>query len=284
MRFLNDAVLRARPSESLTLEEMRASLPAIFAPQPHESRSDRYVYVSTEEVLGALMAEGFLPVEARVARSRDQGRAGFAKHMVRLRKDAADLKVGDTYFETILKNAHDGSACYDASAGLWRLLCLNGMAVGEGTVSSVHIRHSGNRDRQIGAVVEGAYQLIEQAPMVMDAPRLWPSIELTRDEQMVYADAARTLRFGDAQGEVDTPITAEQLLLPRRPQDSGRDLWTTFNVVQENAIKGGLRAAFRDDRQRWRRMSTREVKGIDADIKLNRALWTVASEMAKLKA
>jgi hypothetical protein len=31
-------------------------------------------------------------------------------------------------------------------------------------------------------------------------------------------------------------------------------------------------------------MSTREVTSIDGDLKLNRALWQLGSEMAKLKA
>ena len=57
------------------------------------------------------------------------------------------------------------------------------------------------------------------------------------------------------------------------------DLWTTFNRVQENMIKGGVpgRSA------RGRRMTTRGVAGVNENVKLNRALWTLADEFAKLK-
>ena len=32
-----------------------------------------------------------------------------------------------------------------------------------------------------------------------------------------------------------------------------------------------------------RRVSTREIKGIDQDVRLNRALWTLAEKMAELR-
>ena len=62
--------------------------------------------------------------------------------------------------------------------------------------------------------------------------------------------------------------------------DRAPDLWTTFNRVQENIIKGGVRGR----NATGKRVTTRAVNGIDQDIKLNRALWVLAEEMRKLKA
>jgi hypothetical protein len=70
----------------------------------------------------------------------------------------------------------------------------------------------------------------------------------------------------------------------RRGDDTGSDLWTTLNRVQENSIRGGLRGVTRDANGRRQVRRTREVTGIDQDVKLNRALWTLAEEMRKLKA
>jgi hypothetical protein len=274
-------ILRAPQSGSLTLDEMRKSLPAIFATDQHESRSDKYVFVNTEDVLAGLMREGFAPTEARVSHTRDEGRQGYTKHLVRMRpqSDMRDLQVGDAFFEVHLRNAHDGTSSYVLGAGLFRLLCRNGLAVDSGTIESVRVRHCGNRERQLKQVVDGARRIIEQAPAALEAPRVWPTISLSRDEQKVFAEAAHTVRFGDAEGNVDTPITPEQLLHPRRPQDEGSDLWRTFNRVQENVIRGGLQGS-----NRRRGVPTREVRSIDTDLRLNRALWRLASEMAKLKA
>jgi len=62
--------------------------------------------------------------------------------------------------------------------------------------------------------------------------------------------------------------------------DRAPDLWTTFNRVQENIIKGGVRGR----NATGKRTTTRAVNGIDQGVKLNRALWVLAEEMRKLKA
>jgi hypothetical protein len=94
------------------------------------------------------------------------------------------------------------------------------------------------------------------------------------------AEAAHVLRFADADGDINTPIRPDQLLIPRRRDDRANDLWTTFNVVQENVIKGGLSAMGRDANGRRRRTTTRQVNGIDQDVRLNKALFVLAERMA----
>ena len=113
----------------------------------------------------------------------------------------------------------------------------------------------------------------------------WKQIQLSRAEQTIMAEAAHTVRFADSEGHVDTPIRADQLLTVRRREDSSADLWNTFNNVQENVIRGGLhgREAWTPENRRPRRVTTRAVNGIDQDVKLNRALWTIAEKMAELK-
>ena len=76
----------------------------------------------------------------------------------------------------------------------------------------------------------------------MDAAGEWSGIHLSAPEQVALARAAHHLRFADAKGNVSTPIPPEQLLRPRRKEDSGDDLWSTFNCIQENTLKGGLSA------------------------------------------
>jgi hypothetical protein len=105
-------------------------------------------------------------------------------------------------------------------------------------------------------------------------------VTLDRDEQLLLADAARTVRLGDADGNVTSPISAGQFLNPRRFEDRRDDLWSTFNVIQENAIRGGLTAYNRDTN---RLTTIRPINSIDGDVKLNKALWQLGAEFAKLK-
>ena len=86
------------------------------------------------------------------------------------------------------------------------------------------------------------------------------------------------------------------LTLPRRYEDRNAaaptlprpDLWHTMNVVQENAIRGGLHGtqwSTNPDtgRREHKRITTREIRGIDQDVRLNKALWSLSEKMATLK-
>jgi len=132
-------------------------------------------------------------------------------------------------------------------------------------------------------VVEGSYAVLDDARRALDAAEAWRGVMLSRDEQRAFGEAARVLRFGDAEGNTDAPFTPEQMPAPRRVEDAGDELWRVFNRVQENTIRGGLTAWGRDAQNRPRRVTSREVTGIDGDVRLNRALWTLTERMAELK-
>ncbi len=125
--------------------------------------------------------------------------------------------------------------------------------------------------------------MLDDARRALDAAEAWQGVALSHDEQRAFGEAARALRFGDAEGDADTPITPEQLLVPRRAEDAGDDLWRVFNRVQENVIRGGLTAWRCDAQGRPRRVTSRAVTGIDGDVRLNRALWQLAERMAEIK-
>jgi len=70
---------------------------------------------------------------------------------------------------------------------------------------------------------------------------------------------------------------------PRRREDVGQSLWTSFNVIQENLIRGGLPGRRQTADGHIRRSRTRPINAIDQNVGLNRALWTLAEEMRRLK-
>jgi hypothetical protein len=271
-----------RNAEPLTEDQMRQYSPSIFADAAHDSRSARYTYIPTIDVVRGLVKEGFHPVSVRQSRTRDESRQDFTKHMIRFRRDGAQYAaVGDTLPEVVLVNSHDGTSSYQLDAGLFRLVCLNGMVVNSGTIAKVKVPHKGD---VLGQVIEGAFEVIDASVKALEAPRQWSQLQLAAPEKMALAEAAHVLRFADAEGNVETPIRPDQMLQRRRYDDTGSDLWTTFNTIQENTIKGGLHAIGRDANNRPRRVTTRAVNGIDQDVKLNKALWVLAERMAQLKA
>jgi len=287
---------RSIPQTALTLDQLRTLVPSAFAAGKHESRSDKFTYIPTGDVIAGLMHEGFQPFKAVQSRSRIPGKTEFTKHMIRFRHvdSLSALKVGDTVPEVVIVNAHDGTAAYSISEGLWRLVCSNGLMVPDSIVQSLKIPHRGNI---VDEVIEGSFQIVQQSEKALAKVEEFTQLRLTDGEQDAFADAARELRFADAEGKIQTPVTAAQLLRPRRREDMdsternwnrpAHDLWTTVNVVQEHVIKGGdtgTKTAI-DEHGRFtrRRATTREVKNIDMDMRLNRALFTLAERMATLK-
>jgi len=269
-------------ARALTEDELRRAAPSIFATSAHESRSERFQPIPTIEVLRGLMAEGFVPVGAKQSNSRDGSKVNYTKHMIRLRRIDTDKRyeVGGTVCEMLLKNANDGTSAYDLMAGLFRIQCLNSLVAQLSTLDSVKVRHSGD---VMGKVIEGTYRVMDAAEKALAAPADWSGVRLNRDEREIFAEAAHTIRFADHEGNVDTAIKPAQLLIPRRYDDRADDLWTTFNVAQENVIRGGLRGVGRDANGHRRRTTTRAVNGIDQDVKLNKALWVLTEKMAQLK-
>ncbi|HLJ26583.1 MAG TPA: DUF932 domain-containing protein [Candidatus Angelobacter sp.] len=267
-------------NQPLTLDQIGQLAPSAIAITAHSSRSDRYAYIPTLQIIQGMEKAGFLPFSAKQSRTRLEDRRDFTKHMIRFRHVSQEVQVGGSFPEVVLINSHDGTSAYKLMAGIFRLVCSNGLVVASSMQDSITVRHQGNI---IQAVVEGSTRIIEAAPKMLDAVNNWTGLMLTAGEQQVFAEAAHSIRFGDEEGKTDTPIKPAQLLQARRTSDTRNDLYTTLNRIQENVIRGGVRALGHDAAGHLRRTTTREVKGIDQDVKLNRALWTLAEKMAQIK-
>jgi hypothetical protein len=269
-----------RGDQPLSEEQMRVAAPSIFAQGKHASRSERYTYIPTIDVLRGLRKEGFEPFMVAQGASRIEGKAEFTKHMIRMRH-AGQAKTRPEANEIILINSHDGASSYQMLAGIFRYICCNGLVVGD-VVEDLRIPHKGNVQSD---VIEGAFRVLDEFEAVDQHTEAMKALQLEPTEQIAFASAALALRFGERVGQVDgahppAPVTAEQLVEARRPEDLGRSLWTTLQRVQENVMRGGQpgRSA------QGRRLRTRPVGSIDRGVNLNRALWMLAEEMRKLKA
>ena len=268
----------ANVSAPLTDAQIMRSAPSVFADAAHESRSSRYAYIPTCDVLGALRKEGFQPFSAQQSQSRREGHKNHTKHMIRLRH--ADTigqlaKVGGDVNEIILINSHNGTSSYQMMAGCFRFVCSNGMVCGN-IVEDVRIHHKGDVRAQ---VVEGAYKVLGNFQAVNDSKENFKTHVLTAGEQTAYARAAIALRF-NVEDPSTAPVSTEQVLRANRYEDQGSSLWDTFQRVQENTVRGGLRT---HNPQTRRRGHTREVGGIDGNVALNRALWVLAEELRKAR-
>jgi hypothetical protein len=273
----NTRVLRAEVP--LTEDQMRAAAPSVFAEGKHASRSERYTYIPTIDVLRGLRKEGFEPFMVAQGASRIEGKAEFTKHMIRMRHHrdtSAQVQTRPEANEIILINSHDGASSYQMLAGMFRFVCCNGLIVGD-ILQDLRVPHKGNI---LGDVIEGATRILDDFEAVDAHAESMKALTLRPEEQNAFASAALALRFdtGTPEAPIAAPVRTEDILRPRRFEDRGNDLWTTFQRVQENLVRGGLRGRSANGR----RTSTRPVASIDRSVSLNRALWTLAEEMRKL--
>lgn len=253
--------------------------PSVFAEAAHESTSARYTQIPTIHIVDALRNEGWMPVSASETRVRDESKKGYAKHLLRFRHVndiARSLNVQDKFSEIVLLNSHDGTSSYQLHAGIFRLACANGMIVADSTLQKQCVRHSGDI---IGNVIEGVYSIVEDLPEVNAKIENYKNIVLSTGEQHALARAGMAMRWDD-----EAPVQPDQVVKVNRREDASNDLWTVFNRMQENILRGGLRGLTHDAKGRIKRTTTREVKSVTENVRLNKALWTLADEMAKLKA
>ena len=256
--------------------QMRTVAPSIFASGKHQSRSERYAYIPTIDVLRGLRREGFEPFMVAQSRSRIEGKTEYTKHLIRMRH-AGQVGARPEANEIILINSHDGASSYQMLAGVFRFVCCNGLVCG--TVSNdIRIPHKGNVQDD---VIDGALRVLEDFEAVDASTDAMKALTLDAGEERAFATAALALRFGErTDGQPAAPVTEEQLTEARRPEDLGRSLWASFQRVQENVVRGGQPGRSTQGRS----IRTREVASIDRGVSLNRALWTLAEEMRRLKA
>lgn len=259
-----------RSHTPLSNDQIARYAPSVLADEAHHTRGERYGFIPTINVIEGLRAEGFQPFEVRQTKTRLADRVEHTKHLVRLRH--ADVSGDNREVpEIVLINSHDGTSSYQLIGGIFRYVCSNGLICGD-NLQQIRVRHTGN---VIDNVIEGSFRVLDDLKLVNDHVDQYKSIELSQPEQTIFANAALQLRWDDGKA----PVSDDGVLRIRRFDDRRNDLWTVFNRVQENLIKGGLHGRGTTGK----RTTTREVGGVNENVKLNRALWSLADGLAQLK-
>jgi len=243
--------------------------PAVYAEKAHESRSESYRHVKTSAIVDLIRGQGYEVQSASAANVRLAHKQGFQKHLVRFRRiseSESPQMIGDSIPQLILINSHDGTSGITIAAGLFRLVCLNGLVVADSTFSKISIPHRGSLSLD-SKVLASASRAIEYADNGAKAALQWSKIELSYIEQLEFAKRALELRYPND----SAPIRIGDLLTPRRYADSGNDLWRVFNRVQENLVKGGLSASVEG-----RKRGVSALRNAQRDFSINSDLWGIA--------
>lgn len=270
-------MLEAYNPNGLSNDQLIHVAPSIFATEPwqgDEARrgmSSSYDFIPTIQVVEKMREEGLLPVKAMQAKTRIEGKREFTKHIIRFRSPRMSWKVNDSVPEIVLINSHDGSCSYQVSAGIFRLVCSNGMIIQSHDFGSYYTRHQGN---VLDGVIEATYKILEDIPQIESRVNEYQALTLNPEQQKAYVERAIGLRW-DKDKDGHFPVDPLQLLRARRTADEGNSLWLTYQRTQENLLKGGMRP------RSFRGKKARSVTSPLTDYKLNRDLWSLTEEIAK---
>lgn len=273
--------------KDLDNETIRQLVPSVFAEQPFGETSSKYSFIPTIRFADKLRDQGWIPVNAREQRVMNENRQGYQKHIIRFQhSDNMAATKNEIVPEIILTNSHDARSSFKLMAGLFRLVCTNGMVIADAMLASVTIRHSGYTD---DAVKEASDYMLEGMPRMIGGIDKYRNIELLQTEAMIFAASAAMIRW-NKETEEELPIQPGELLRRRRVADGNNSLWSIFNVVQENLLKGGYRMnpkPMPDNQNRNyypnRGRKARAINSINEDVRVNRALWNLTEKMRELK-
>jgi len=253
---------------SLERTDIELRTPAALASEADPRTSPTYTFLSSESVIRALGDAGFVPVSAAQTRSRRTNPLS-ARHVIRFRRRYESVTLRDCVPEILFLNGHDGRTATQFRLALFRPICTNGLIVCDDTLPTWRVPHRGNTlDEVIAAAIRQSEQFAEVGAWVERMERT----RLEAEQRLAFATSAMALRFPKKRPEGMEPV---HLLAPRREADQGHDLWTTYNVVQEHVIKGGLSYRLGPKRQ----MHSRGIRAIREDVRLNTELWRMATAL-----
>ena len=169
--------------------------------------------------------------------------------------------MNGTIPEILLINSHDGSTSLRMEAGLFRLVCSNGLIVKSQDIYSSRTRHIDVTEER---VVTEAMKVIKAASESARRVEIFMGKVITDVDALQFAKEASDIRGGK--------IDPKALLTCRRDEDKENTLWNVFNRVQENLIRGGVEGVSPNGR----RTRTLGIKAMGSTVKTNLKLWDLA--------
>lgn len=253
----------------MTDAEIKANAPAVFGRQ-HSSLSDAYAFVRTGNVVRQLRDLGFAVQSVKQTKPRKRD-ASTVRHAVTMCRADALGKTGKDlagYPTIMLMNSNNGRSKFRFMFGYFRLVCSNGLVIGEVAASMALIHRAG----EIAQLDKLMAEMTERHARAMAVIERWGQIILpTGVQQQLALDLAK-IRFGNTAGKYDL----ESALRVRREGDEGDDLWHVFNRLQESYVRGGVSYTGNSGDVR----QSRAIDGVVADTGFNLAAWGVAEKLA----
>ena len=293
-------MLDLKKSQKLSKDELREIAPSIFSTVPSPEVSKKYSHIPTDKLIDDMELLGWNVIDAKEVAARTKGTRGFQKHLVVFRND--DIVINqmpnnivesstsptgyrrtdgtfakknpiDTVFpQILLTNSHDGKNAFTFTAGLFRMICENGLVVSTNEFEKVAIRHMGYDFDELQVQIN---EMVERLPLTVESMNNMIDTKMTQNSIVKFAKDMLAVRFPEDELKRIT-IDMDEFITPVRPEDKGDDLWSVFNVIQEKIIEGDF-----DYTIGTKHRKARQIKNFKQDMDLNSKMFDIALEYAQ---
>ena len=261
-------MLNIQNSEFISKDQIRQQAPSIFTATSAPGTSEKYAHIPTDKIIDDMSALGWGVVDAKEVRARKG--IGFQKHLVVFRNNDIQITAedGDNVFpQILLTNSHDGKNAFTFTAGLFRMVCENGLVVSSREFENMKIRHYGYSFEELQETIKA---MVEKLPLTVESLNKFRAVELSQEQALDFAKRALEVRLGELD---NIQIDLEDLLTPTRSEDRGNDLWSVYNVVQEKLIHGMFNYKYGVKSRK-----ARKIKNFKQDLVINEKLYDLALE------
>lgn len=266
-----------------SLEELKEIAPSIFTKKGSDKTSSKYTHIPTDRVIKDLELLGWGVVDAKEVNARQD--KGYQKHLVVFRNPDVSINKKSTnvdgeVFEDIVfpqilvTNSHDGKNSFKFQAGLYRMVCENGLVIADQQFEDYTIRHMGYDFEALQGVIK---DMISNLDLTVESMNKMRKIELDENQQFEFAKKLLDIRVEGT----DNLYREEQIgdiLVPQRKEDFGDDLWSVFNRVQENIVEGNFK--YYNAKTLGTERQARPIKNFKQDMDVNKKLFSAALEYA----
>ena len=263
-------MLNLESTKFMSNEEIKSIAPSVFTTTSTDNVSKHYTHIPTTKVIDDMRLLGWDVVDAKEVRARKS--VGFQKHLVVFRNPDVVINGddGDTVFpQILLTNSHDGKNAFTFTAGLFRMICENGLVISTTQFEDVKMRHMGYTFEDLQVNIR---DMVERLPLTVESMNKMKQVEMGEQAALDFAKKALGTRFDEKQMN-RIQIDLNELLKPTRKEDMGNDVWSVFNVVQEKIIEGDFEYI-----SGTKVRKARKVKNFKQDQKINMELFDLALE------
>ena len=233
--------------------------------------SDKYINTSTEDIITEFSK--YMPVKPvgfSASRVRKQEKQNKQKHMIMLEPEDAQMPEGT--LRLVIFNSLDRSTAIRIYLGYYRDACSNNCVFGNDLMEPIHIKHTFKDWKETVKRTANSYQSAKYN--TEQTINCMMNKYMAYDQQGRYVENIATMINKDITGRLVDPM---ELNIAHRIEDSGKDLWHTYQRIQYNTMNGGVQRSIRVDDE-ITLSNTHKITDQYRQLKYNLALYAEAKK------